>query len=90
MKQGVQVLQEEQWEPALDFFKKAITLHSGALWLNPIIQSLTELKDMRRNMNQALDQENFDKTLLYARSIDLKAEKMKNRIPALRGEMEEI
>ena len=90
MKQGVQVLQEEQWESALDFFKKAIALHSGALWLNPIIQSLTELKDMRRNMNQALDQEDFDKALLYARSIDLKTEEMKNRVPALRRDREEI
>jgi hypothetical protein len=45
---------------------------------------------MRRNMNQALDKENFDKALLYARSIDLKTEEMKNRVPAMRGDMEKI
>jgi len=90
VEQGLQVLQEEQWEPALDFFKEAIALHSGALWLKPIIKSLAELKDMRRNMNQAFDQEIFNKALLYARSIDLQVEEMKKRIPAMRGDMEEI
>jgi hypothetical protein len=52
--------------------------------LKPIIEVLTRIREMRREIDQTLMQREFRKTLRLARSVDLQVTQMKSRIPALR------
>jgi serine/threonine protein kinase len=85
MEEGLQELQEERWESALECFCQVLKLiNPGAVRLKPIIEVLTRIREMRREIDQTLMQREFRKTLRLARSVDLQVTQMKSRIPALR------
>jgi len=84
MEEGLRALQEERWESALECFCQGLKLNPGAVDLKPIIEVLTRIREMRREIDQTLMQREFRKTLRLARSVDLQVMQMKSRIPALR------
>jgi tetratricopeptide (TPR) repeat protein len=85
MEEGMKAFKEEHWESALECFRQAIELHSGATNLKQIIEFLTEVEDRRREIDQALSLRDFKEALRLARAIDQRVEELKSRIPALRG-----
>jgi serine/threonine protein kinase len=85
MEEGLEELQEEHWESALECFCQVLKLNPGAVRLKQIIALLTRIKEMRRDIDQALAQREFRKALRLARSVDLQVVQMKSGIPALKG-----
>jgi tetratricopeptide (TPR) repeat protein len=85
MEEGMKALREERWELALQCLRQALELHSGAENLRQIIELLTRIEDMRREIDQALAQGEFKKALRFARLVDLQVEQMKSGIPAMKG-----
>ena len=71
MEEGVKALQEERWESALEFFLQALKLRPGAVHLKQaVVESLTRIKEMRQEIDEALARGESKKALRLARSVD--------------------
>jgi len=84
MEEGMKALQEECWEFALQCFRQALEIHPGVRNMKPIIGSLTEIGDRRREIDQALSRRDFKEALRLARAVDQRVEELKRGMPTLR------
>jgi serine/threonine protein kinase len=84
MEEGLNALQKEHWETALAWYHKAFQLHPETPYLSQLIESLTQIKNYRIEMDAAIRQGNLDTALSLARLVDVRVEEMTARIPAFR------
>jgi serine/threonine protein kinase len=84
MQEGLNALQEEHWETALAWYRKAFQLLPGTQHLSQIIEFLNQIENTRREIDTAIQQGKFHTALGLARSLDISVEEMKERLPALR------
>ena len=80
MEDGLKALEEKQWGSALDCFRRAIRAHPGAENLRIIIETLQQIEDTRRDLNQAIFCNNEIKARDFQRSIDLQEAQILSRI----------
>ncbi|MBC2714915.1 MAG: protein kinase [Desulfobacteraceae bacterium] len=89
MEQGLHALQTNNWEEALEFFQKANQHHPNTVNLNPLIEKLNTIKNLRMQINQALINSESEKALTIASIVDDQVDDLKNRIRALKIEEED-
>jgi serine/threonine protein kinase len=83
MEQGLRALQTNNWELTLELLQQASRLQVNMPQLKPIIGALTRLKDLRAQIDHAVDTLNLEKAIMLACIFDHEMEEMKQNIRAL-------
>ena len=84
MEEGIKALQEERWESALEFLREALKLQPKVCNVRKWVETLTRIKQMRQEIDQAVARGEFKKALRLARSLDLLIDQLKRWILALK------
>jgi serine/threonine protein kinase len=84
MEEGLEAMQQSDWESALDSFQKVNLIHSGIHQTKELINHLSNLTTTRISRDQAFTQGDFDKAKKLHRLAELQVNLMKEMIPALK------
>ena len=76
MEAGTQALEEGQWEVATDYFQAAYGANPGASPLKTVISNLFQIRDIRRKVDNALMNRDFETAESLACFIDAKADEI--------------
>ena len=84
MAKGVEALKQGAWELALKWFCQVQKLCPNSVELGHIIERLSQIKDARQEINEALLQKRFNEARHFAGFVDLQVENLKRMLPVLR------
>ncbi|MDY6838837.1 MAG: protein kinase [Thermodesulfobacteriota bacterium] len=84
MEKGEVALRAGHWGFALNWFRKALQLHPGAVQLGKIIESLDQIDQMTQAVDEALVARHFNKAQSISRFMDVLIDEMEASIPILR------
>jgi serine/threonine protein kinase len=76
MEAGTRALEEGQWEVALDYFQAAYGANPGACSLKTVIANLSQIRDVRIKVDNALMNRDFETAESLACFIDAKADEI--------------
>jgi len=81
MEEGSHALQRSQWETALTWFRSAFEMNPGDHNLRSLIEPLTEIETLRKQINLALQQGDLDQARYLAHIVDIETETLSNLSP---------
>jgi len=84
MEKGVEALKQGAWELALEWFSKARKIHPGSVELGHVIDRLSQIKDTREKIEEALLQKRFNEAHHFAGIVDLQVQNLEKILPILR------
>jgi hypothetical protein len=90
LEKAVEEMKKESWEPALLWFEKAMQLDPHNVQLCTTTEILSHIKSIRRDINQAFIQNDFDNARRLASFVDTIVEEMRESIPILRDEYHDL
>lgn len=85
MEKGAEALKKGAWELALECFCQVQKLCPNSVELGHIIDRLSQIRDARQKINEALFQKRFSDAQHFARFVDVQVENMKRMLPLLRN-----
>lgn len=84
MEKGLETLKQGAWELSLKWFCQVQKLSPNSIELGHIIECLSQIKDTRQKINEALLQKKFNEAHHFAGFVDLQVQNLKKMLPILR------